>query len=121
MRDEGLFIDTGCPQKNVFCQTLTDFNLGHCGVFKSLLPYENIASHRLCSKISDQSIVITIFQACYIRNKYPLCMAGDIFLDTLVDKFCNWVSIGSSMIFAKPYSFHASIVCYLIPSWLFKV
>ena len=51
----------GCPRKMSPCsQTLADTYLSRGAVFKWLLPNENLTSHRLCSKISNQNVVITI-------------------------------------------------------------
>ena len=55
------FQHTGCAKKHVPCQTLTDIYLGCGAVFKLLLPYRNLTSHQFCSKISDQNVVMIIF------------------------------------------------------------
>lgn len=58
--------------------------IGHSAGFKLFLPYENLTSHWLCPEILDQNIVMTMFQACYVGNKYRPCMTRDIFLGHLV-------------------------------------
>ena len=54
------------------CQTLTDTYLAYSAAFK-LLPYKNLTSHQLCSKISDKNVVITIFR--YVITIFHACYA----------------------------------------------
>ena len=90
---------TRVSQKNIPRQTLTDTYLGHSAMFKLLIPNKNLTSYQLCSKISDQNVAITIFQACYIRKKHPSCI-GHIFWDTLCIKHKDaipvWLKIDRS-------------------------
>ena len=51
-----------CPKKNVPCQTLVNDYIGRGAVLKLSLPNENLPSHRLCPKISNENVVIIIFR-----------------------------------------------------------